>query len=315
MERTAGLILAAGVSSRMGKFKPLLYVDGKTMIQRVVEMMQSAGASPVIVVAGYQAELLERHLGGMEVQLVRNPRYYETQMLDSLLLGLGRLSPEVQRVMVSPADIPLVKPETVRALLRADGPFIRPVCGGTPGHPVILSTSILRELKTYTGKDGLNGAVSALNIPITEVEVADRGTALDSDTRDEYAALLKYRRQETNRPQPLQLDLQVCIQAETSFWNPGCAQFLELIQTTGSMLSACQCMHISYSKGWTTINEIERQLGRPVLVRNQGGSNGGGSELTELGRRFLNAYRKMNHEIMSYSQQAFHHYFQEEGAF
>ena len=137
----------------------------------------------------------------------------------------------------------------------------------------------------------------------------DQGTALDSDTRDEYAALLKYRRRQTNRPQRLQLDLQVCLQAETSFFGLRSAQFLELIQTTGSMLSACQCMHMSYSKGWGMINEMERQLGCPVLIRSQGGSNGGGSSLTEQGAALLSAYRKLQKDVQSYSQQAFAKYF------
>jgi len=311
MANIAGLILAAGVSSRMGQFKPLLYVDGKSMIQRVAEGMEKAGVSPIVVVAGYQADLLEDHLKGMDVTVIRNTRYYETQMLDSLLLGLEQLKAE--RVLISPADIPLVKEETVRQLLETQGPFVRPLYRGTPGHPVVLSTDILPMLRSYSGKGGLNGAVEAFQIPITDVAVEDQGTALDSDTRDDYAALLKYRRKDTNRPQPLQLDIQVCLQAETSFWNPGCAQFLELVQTTGSMLSACQCMHMSYSKGWTTINEIERQLGRPVLIRNQGGSSGGGSELTELGVKFLNAYRNLQRDIASYSQQAFQRCFLEEG--
>ena len=137
----------------------------------------------------------------------------------------------------------------------------------------------------------------------------DQGTALDSDTRDEYAALLRYRRQQTRRPQRLQLDVQVGLQAETSFLGARCAQFLELIQATGSMLNACQCMHMSYSKGWGMINEVERQLGYPVLIRSQGGSNGGGSSLTEQGSGLLSAYRKLQEDIQAYSQKAFEKYF------
>lgn len=311
MSELAGLILAAGVSSRMGAFKPMLTVDGQTMIRRVVEMMRRAGADPIVVVTGYQGELLEEHLADTGACFVRNERYFETQMLDSLVLGLNRLGEETRRVLLSPADIPLVERSTVEALLSAQGEFVRPVFHGKPGHPVVLSRSAFPGLRAYTGSGGLKGAVEALGICVADVPVEDRGTALDSDTRDEYAALLKYRRQQTRRPQRLQLDLQVCLQAETAFLGPRCAQFLELIQTTGSMLNACQCMHMSYSKGWSMINEVERQLGYPVLFRSQGGSNGGGSSLTERGGDLLRAYRSMERDIRAYSQAAFAKYFPE----
>lgn len=309
MAQLAGLILAAGVSSRMGAFKPMLTVDGQTMIRRVTGMMRRAGASPIAVVTGYQGQTLEEHLADTGVLFIRNECYYGTQMLDSLVLGLEGLPSEARRVLVSPADIPLVEPGTVEALLAAEGSFVRPLFQGTPGHPVVLSRSLLPALRSYSGGGGLKGAIEALGVSVTDVAVEDRGTALDSDTRDEYAALLKYRRQQTNRPQPLQLDLQIGLQAETSFFTPRCAQFLELIQTTGSMLNACQCMHMSYSKGWTMINEMERQLGYPVLIRSQGGCNGGGSSLTGQGAALLSAYRKLQEEIQTYSRAAFHRYF------
>ena len=311
MAELAGLILAAGVSSRMGAFKPLLPVDGQTMIRRVADMMGRAEADPIVVVTGYQGEELERHLEGLGLQFVHNERYFETQMLDSLILGLDQLPEQTQRVLVSPADIPLVETETVEALLAEEGDFVRPLFQGTPGHPVVLSRSIFPALRPNPGGGGLKGAVDALKIPVTDVAVEDRGTALDGDTRDEYAALLKYRRQQTNRPQPLQLEVQVSLQAETAFFGLRGAQFLELIQTTGSMLSACRCMHMSYSKGWTMVNDMERQLGWPVLIRGQGGSGGGGSSLTEQGAALLQAYRALREDVAAYSQRSFQRWFQD----
>ena len=311
MTQLAGLILAAGVSSRMGAFKPMLPVDGETMIRRVADMMRRAGADPILVVTGYRGEVLERHLEGLNIRFIRNERYYSTQMLDSLVLGLERLEGETRRVLVSPADIPLVEDGTVAALLAAEGDFVRPLFRGRPGHPVVLSAALLPALRTYGGEGGLKGAVEALGVPVTDVAVEDQGAALDSDTRNEYAALLKYRRRQTGRLQPLRLDMQVCLQAETVFFDLRSAQFLELIQATGSMLNACQCMHMSYSKGWTMINEMERQLGWPVLIRNQGGSGGGGSSLTRQGAGLLQAYREMQADIMTYSQSVFQRCFQE----
>lgn len=309
MTNTAAIILAAGVSARMGKFKPMLEIDGRTMIGRVVDAMRASGAAPIVVVTGYRDSELEQSLAHTDVQFVRNTSYYCTQMLDSLVLGLRALPADTERALVCPADVPLVEHTTIRALLAAEGMFVRPVCEGVAGHPVVLSRALFSWLASYDGPNGLRGAIEAFGVAPTDVLVDDRGTVLDGDTRDEYARLLQYRREQTGKPQPLQLDLRICLQAETAFWEPGCSQFLELIQTTGSILNACQCMHMAYSKGWKMLNGMEQQLGFPLLVRSQGGSNGGGSELTAQGLRLLLAYQQMEKEIQKSARAIFAHYF------
>ena len=290
MEPFAAIVLAAGVSSRMGRFKPLLEIDGISMIRRVTDSMQAAGAAPVVVVTGYREDELRRHLADTGVAFLHNEDYWRTQMLDSLLMAMETLPATISRVLVNPADIPLVRPETIRALVSVPGDFVRPVCAGQHGHPIVLATR-------------------RLGIVPRDVEVEDQGVVLDSDTRDEYTRLLRYRREDTRRPQPLQLDLRVHLQAETSFWNASFAQFLELIQTTGSIRNACSCMHMAYSNAWKLLNEAERQLGWPLLVRSPGGSNGGGSELTARGQELLRAWRAMEAELQEQGEAIFRKYF------
>lgn len=309
METFAAIILAAGTSNRKGQFAPLLPLGERTIIETIVRSMQKAGASPVIVVTGYQGERLQRHLARFGVTFVHNERYYETQMMDSLRLAVAQLPEGTEKVVVCPGDVPLVKCDTIRELLRADGDFVRPCCQGISGHPVVLSRTILTALMDYSGNGGLRDAARAAGITFTDIEVQDHGTTLDKGTHNEYEALLKYRRQETGTPQPLQLEVNLSLRAETSFWGQDCARFLELIQITGSMLCACQCMHMSYSKGWKMINEMERQLGYPVLIRNQGGDRGGGSTLTKEGQSFLSRFQSMQKEILRSAQICFHRYF------
>lgn len=309
MASVAAVIMAAGISSRMGKFKPMLHVDGETMISRVVRGMKEVGACPVVVVTGYRREILEEHLAQADVIFVHNERYFETQMMDSLILGLEAIGPEHERILISPADVPLVQPETIHTLLNTPGVFVRPTCQNSVGHPVVMDHSLLPILQNYKGEGGLRAAMESAGIPITNVEVEDQGTILDGDTREEYANLLKYHRQQTNRPQRVQLDLKVCLQAETSLWGPGTAQFLELIETTGSIQNACSCMHMAYSKGWKMINETERQLGCPILTRSQGGAHGGGSQLSAEGKKILESYRAMTAEIQASAEAIFEKYF------
>lgn len=309
MEKFAAIILAAGVSNRKGQFTPLLPLGERTIIETIVRSMQEAGASPVIVVTGYQGERLRQHLAQSGVTFVHNERYYETQMMDSLRLALAQLPEGTEKVVVCPGDVPLVKCDTIRELLRADGDFVRPCCQGVSGHPVVLSGRVLLDLMAFDGSGGLREAAKAAGISFTDIEVQDYGTTLDKGARNEYEALLKYRRQETGTPQPLQLEVNLSLRAETSFGGQDCIRFLELIQVTGSMLCACQCMHMSYSKGWKMINELERQLGYPVLIRNQGGDRGGGSTLTREGQSFLSRFQSMQEEILRSAQACFHRYF------
>lgn len=106
MEPLGGIILAAGLSSRMGRYKPLIEVQGRSMIGHVIDRMRGAGASPIVVVTGHQSELLRQSLEGEAVEFVHNPDYAHTQQLESLRLGLCVLKGRCARVLISPADGP-----------------------------------------------------------------------------------------------------------------------------------------------------------------------------------------------------------------
>lgn len=192
MGKLAGVILAAGLSSRMGAYKPLLLVDGTSMIGHVVAMMQAAGADPILVVTGYRHEELEGHLRGAGVQCVYNPEYATTQQLDSLCLALAELEGQCERVMISPADVPLVEHKTVDALLAMEGDFVRPVYHGEVGHPVLLGAEWIPYLRAYDGPGGLRGAMERSGCDLRELEVEDRGIVLDNDTPQDLERLLRW---------------------------------------------------------------------------------------------------------------------------
>ena len=191
------VVAAAGLSSRMGAFKPLLPFDGATVIERCLANLRAAGASAIVVVTGHRAAELEARLRGSGAVLVHNPRYAETQMFDSLCLGLRALPEDCRAILLTPGDVPLVKPETVRALLAAEAGFACPVCGGRRGHPVALDAAYRGALPAYDGEGGLRGAVTALGIPVTEVEVDDAGMPLDLDTPEDYQTALRLLRAES----------------------------------------------------------------------------------------------------------------------
>ena len=82
------VIVAAGMSSRMGDFKPMLNIGSISIAQRIVATFHQAGVNRIVVVTGYQAQLLEKHLSNSGLIFLRNENFAETQMFDSAKIGL-----------------------------------------------------------------------------------------------------------------------------------------------------------------------------------------------------------------------------------
>ena len=89
--QTGALIVAAGKSSRMGDFKPMLQLGSISIAQRVINNFRQAGISKVVVVTGYHADVLECHLASNNVVFLRNENYANTHMFDSVRIGLEYL--------------------------------------------------------------------------------------------------------------------------------------------------------------------------------------------------------------------------------
>ena len=188
--KVGAVVAAAGMSTRMGEFKPLLPFDGETVIERCITNLYGAGASPIVVVTGHRAEELADYLEESGVTLVHNAAYAETEMFDSLRLGLRALPADCEKILLTPGDVPLVHTGTVRALLAADAGFASPICNGKRGHPVVLDAAWRDAVLDYDGEGGLRGAVKALGIPTAEIEVEDTGMHLDLDTPTDYRTAL-----------------------------------------------------------------------------------------------------------------------------
>ena len=188
--KTGAIILAAGMSSRMGRFKPLLEVGSTTAIRRIIATIQSAGAAPVVFVTGYQAELLEAHVSGLGVVCRRNEKYESSQMLDSIKIGLRYIMGVCEQVLVTPTDVPLFSEATVRKLSALGAGAAIPVYGGRSGHPMLISGNLFTAVESYDGDGGLAGAIKAAGCPIERLEVEDEGILLGMNTPEEYKRLL-----------------------------------------------------------------------------------------------------------------------------
>ena len=311
MRKTGAVLVAAGLSSRMGAFKPMLPFGDSTIALHVVTMLRQLKVDPVVVVTGHQAESLERQLFYTGVRFVRNERYENTHMFDSVKLGLRALEGEGmwEQVMVMPIDLPAILPETFRQVMKIDAEVVRTVYQGKAGHPVMFERNLVPRLLEYEGAQGLRGAIRELGVRITNLEVEDEGIRRDVDTPKAYRQLLEWDYERGNG-YPLRPSVRVFLHGREMFFEPDTARLLSLIDKTGSIQEACGGMELSYSKGSRMIRKVERQLGFPVVERRAGGIGGGGSLLTEEGKGLLKSYEAMEREIQGCLQQIFWKHFE-----
>src|SRR5438874_1195106 len=144
------IVLAAGASSRMGRPKPLLLAGNRTFVRRILDTLQSAGIADIVVVVrpGHHEVIAE--VGAAGALSVVNPDP-DAGQLSSLLAGLAALDvPEVDAILVTLVDVPLIETSTVRALLtramKSPAPIVRAAHHGRHGHPVIVKRAVFGDL-------------------------------------------------------------------------------------------------------------------------------------------------------------------------
>lgn len=193
-----GLILAAGMSTRMGSFKPLLPFDGKTLIESSIDSMLLSGVSQVVVVTGYRADELEtiiqsRYIGNAVI-CKKNPDFAVTDMLTSIKIGL-RAMPDCGAFFLLPGDMPTIQKETYLAIFRAmpkDGhSIVFPSLGGHRNHPPLISNEFKKDILDFDGSGGLRELWKYHEKSILTVPVDDMGCWTDLDTYEQYIRCIK----------------------------------------------------------------------------------------------------------------------------
>ncbi|MFO7749445.1 MAG: NTP transferase domain-containing protein [Desulfobacteraceae bacterium] len=189
----AAVIPAAGLSSRMQRFKPLLWLNGKTILESAMEGFREAGISRLFVVTGHRAEELEPLIRRAEATPVYNP-HYRRGMFSSICAGISRLPQELPGFFVLPVDIPLVRPATIRSLAsafeRRDLDILHPVYKTTRGHPPVIAMTLKQKILTWNSGGGLKACLDQFQDSTEEMAVPDRGILMDGDTQGDYEKLL-----------------------------------------------------------------------------------------------------------------------------
>lgn len=304
--KTGAVILAAGHNVTDETFQPLMTIGGTTVIRRIIILLKQADVDPIVVITGRNGDQIEKHISKMRTICLRNTNYETTQMFDSIRMGLNYIEDLCDQVLVLPVKYPMFLGDTIEKLLKTGSPAACPIYAGKRGHPVLISKELIPMLLHYDGSRGLGGALrqESVNPLVKEIPVEDQGITLSIETDDDCEKNYNHFRRI-----PIHSVIHLYLEGDEIFFGPGIAQFLSLIDHTGSMQTACRQMHMSYSKGWKIIKDAEKQMGFPLLLTKSGGSDGGFSQLTPKSKDYLTRYLAMEKELDMTAKRLFQKYF------
>jgi molybdenum cofactor cytidylyltransferase len=191
---TAAVILAAGLSTRMGgRSKALLRFDDRDVfVTRIIRTLHDAGITDVVVVTGHQADAVRGAVeaAGLAARCVHNDAYRSGQF-SSLLAGLDVIDrDDVDGTLLALVDAPLFSAATVRAIVRrfeeTHAPVVRAVRGDEHGHPVLIARTLFAAIRAADPARGAKPVVRGHASPAGDVPVDDPGAFIDIDTLADY---------------------------------------------------------------------------------------------------------------------------------
>jgi molybdenum cofactor cytidylyltransferase len=190
----AGIVLAAGRSSRMGGPNKLLeQIAGRPLVRIVVDAVLGSRARPVIVVTGHQRERVEAALSGLPVRFVHNP-YFADGLGTSLKTGIAALPAEADGAIVCLGDMPQVDAALIDRLIGAFDPdkgalVVVPTIEGKRGNPVVWSRRFFPDLMTVEGDVGARYLIGRYAEAVTEVPLTGNAALTDVDTPEALEAV------------------------------------------------------------------------------------------------------------------------------
>ena len=220
-KRFGVIILAAGLSSRMQAFKPLLPVDGRPAIEGLIETAKAAGLSDITVVTGHNRERLQPVLTRHDATEAYNEDY-ESGMFSSIKAGLAKASQTAAAestvkdgYLLMPVDCPLISVSVLRAVMDAvpeagatspaaapGGPseptqpggeaFAVAVFEGKKGHPLYIPKKRIDEILGAGGEGGLAAITDKYADSMIRVETGEEGCLLDMDTPEGYEDIKRF---------------------------------------------------------------------------------------------------------------------------
>ncbi|MCW5854374.1 MAG: nucleotidyltransferase family protein [Anaerolineae bacterium] len=193
MNRTpiTAIILAAGLSSRMGRPKPLLPFGERLVIERILTALHQCPVAETVVVVGHAHGLVEQRLQGWpNTRAAFNPDYATGEMLSSLQTGLQAVSPTADAALVALVDQPRLEPGVVASLVEAyqagQGGVIVPSYQMRRGHPMLIDRRHWPAILSLVEGQSLRDFMRAAAASIYHVTVDTPSILRDMDTPTDY---------------------------------------------------------------------------------------------------------------------------------
>jgi molybdenum cofactor cytidylyltransferase len=191
IEKIAGIILAAGGSTRFGEPKQLLLWKGEPLIRHVVIAAVNAGLSPVLVVVGSSGQEIEKVISDLPVRIVKND-VWMTGVSSSIRVGVSALPHDIGGVIFLQSDQPQVSQMLIKKIVESHqgtlAPITAPQIDGKRGNPVLFDINTFADLQSINGDMG--GRALFSHYPIQWVIWHDPNQLLDIDTPADYLKFL-----------------------------------------------------------------------------------------------------------------------------
>lgn len=186
------VLLAAGESRRMGAFKQLLPLGGKTFVEHCVDQLLASPVDEVIVVTGHRRADVERAVGDRPVRFAHNDDY-RSGMASSIKCGIRAASETSRAFVIALVDQPQVDAGAVGALVRAhekqQPAIVVPTYHGKNGHPILVDARLKQEILSMDVGGGLRRVVRAHAGEVVRVEVSSPAVVTDFDLPEDYERL------------------------------------------------------------------------------------------------------------------------------
>ncbi len=185
----SAIVLAAGESRRMGQDKLLVPYGRSTVLQHVIEALQSSDLDEVVVVVSKGAKDVAKLVKATRAKLVLNPDS-SRGMLSSVRCGLEGVSPQTDAVMVVLGDQPSLSADIVDQLIYTyqgtESSIVVPKCRGRRGHPLLFSMKFKSDVMEHYDEVGLRGLLNAHSEHVFELPIRSDSILNDLDTLDDY---------------------------------------------------------------------------------------------------------------------------------
>ncbi|KAF5060060.1 Molybdenum cofactor cytidylyltransferase [anaerobic digester metagenome] len=188
----SAVILAAGLSSRMGEFKALLPFGRSTVIETVIDQFIAAGVTDIRIIVGHQSDLLLPLLEKLPVTAIENKCYLKG-MFSSVRSGVLSFTNQTQAFFLLPVDMPLIKADSLKSIIKTyhktSAAVIYPVYNQKRGHPPLIDQQCFDAICRGNDDTTLKTVLQAFKHLSVETTVPDIGLTLDMDTPADYEHL------------------------------------------------------------------------------------------------------------------------------